>query len=223
MSLFGYRDHPPVDVDGFWSFAAKVTPPDVFADIRNAELLDRIVAHRFDSNLRRRYEHLRRFPAGLLITGDALCSFNPIYGQGMTVAALEASALQRCLQGGDHHLTRRFFAAIAKVVDHAWQMATSADLALPNTEGPRTCQTRLANAYLRRLLTLASNDPTVLTAFIRVVGMLDPLPTLLRPAIALRMLHGSARTPSNSAAQQPAAPSSVRYQDVPATSTTVFR
>ena len=199
LSLFGYGGHrPPVDLDGFWSFAAKVAPPDVFEAIRNAELLDRVVTYRLDSNLRRRYEHLRRFPDGLLVIGDALCSFNPVYAQGMTVAALEALTLRRCLERGDQHLARRFFPAAAKAVEHAWKMATGADLALPDVEGPRTLQVRLVNAYMCRLLAVAAHDPAVVTAFMRVVSMLDPLPTLLRPAIALRVLRGSLFPPPRS-------------------------
>jgi 2-polyprenyl-6-methoxyphenol hydroxylase-like FAD-dependent oxidoreductase len=122
--------------------------------------------------------------------GDAVCSFNPIYGQGMTVAAQEAVVLRRCLEGGNQNLARRFFGAAAKVVDPAWRIATGADLALPNVEGPRPFPVRLVNAYMGRLLTVAEHDPTIATAFMRVAGMLDPPPTLLRPAVVLRVLRG---------------------------------
>ncbi len=193
LTLFGYLgDHPATDPAGFDSFARTLRCPDLHDAVRGGEPIDDPVPFRYPANVRRRYERMRHLPEGFLVMGDAVCSFNPIYGQGMTVAALHAVALRRCLENGDRRLARRFFRAAAKVADHAWKMATGADLALPDVEGPRTVQVRLVNAYIDRLLSLAASDPAVAVSFIRVAGMVDPLPTLLHPSLALRVLRPQA-------------------------------
>jgi 2-polyprenyl-6-methoxyphenol hydroxylase-like FAD-dependent oxidoreductase len=80
---------------------------------------------------------MRSTPKGLLVVGDAICSFNPIYGQGMTVAALEALVLRECLRRGQRDLPQRFFRASAKQINAAWRTAVGSDLALPEVVGAR--------------------------------------------------------------------------------------
>jgi 2-polyprenyl-6-methoxyphenol hydroxylase-like FAD-dependent oxidoreductase len=196
LTLSGYAgNHPPTELGPMLEFAATVSPPDVMAAIRDAEPVGEIATHRFPANLRRHYDRLRRFPDRLLVTGDAVCSFNPIYGQGMTVAALEADALRRCLASGERRLGRRFFREARKVVDHAWRMAVGADLALPEVDGPRSRSVRAINAYMGRLQRVAEHDPVVAEAFIRTIGMLEPPTHLMRPAVALRVVRGVTSPP----------------------------
>jgi 2-polyprenyl-6-methoxyphenol hydroxylase-like FAD-dependent oxidoreductase len=194
LTAFGYEGHhPPTDPEGFLSFVETVGPPDVFAAIRDAEPLDEIVFHRFPANLRRRYERLRRFPAGLLVFGDAICSTNPAYGLGMSVAALQAAALQHALAGGDRDLARRFFRAAAKPLDIAWQMTTGSDLMLPQVQGRRPLPVRVINAYLNRVLTVAEHDAAVAQQFLRVATLQDPFTRLFRASTARRVLLGTLR------------------------------
>jgi 2-polyprenyl-6-methoxyphenol hydroxylase-like FAD-dependent oxidoreductase len=194
LTAIGYdRHHPPADPDGFLAFVGTIAPPDVFAAIRDAEPLDDIVAYRFAANLRHRYERVRRFPAGLLVLGDALCSTNPAYGLGMSVAALQAAALQDTLAGGDHDLARRFFRAAARPINMAWQLTVGSDLSLPQVQGPRPLQVRVINGYINRVLTAAERDPAVAEQFLRVAALQDPATRLFRPVTALRVALGNLR------------------------------
>jgi hypothetical protein len=186
-------DHPPTDPDGFLGFARSLQSPDIHETIRDAEPLDDPVAFRFPASVRHRYERLRRLPDGLLVVGDAVCSFNPIYGQGMSVAALEALALRRHLQRGAAPQPRRFFRDLARVVDVPWDIAVGGDLVFPAVQGRRTLKVRLVNAYLARLHAAAAHDASLAGAFLRVAGLITRPESLLRPSVVLRVLRASPR------------------------------
>jgi 2-polyprenyl-6-methoxyphenol hydroxylase-like FAD-dependent oxidoreductase len=130
-------EEPPADSNGMVAFAEEFAPASAVAAIRAAEPVGDISRYRVPSNRWRRYDKMTRFPKGLLVCGDAICSFNPFYGQGMTVAALDAKALRDSLKHGQHELSRRFFRDSAKVVNVAWQMAAGPDLALQRSGSPR--------------------------------------------------------------------------------------
>jgi hypothetical protein len=196
LTLAGYAGHhPPTDPDGFLAFARSLAPPHVYAAIAAASPLDDIRAHRFPANLRRRYERLRRFPAGLVVTGDAICSFNPVYGQGMTVAAMQALALRRHIGAGTASPASRFFKDIAAVIDIPWDIAVGADLAFPQVPGPRPAKVRFVNTYLPRLHAAATGDGELALAMIRVIGLKDRPEGLMRPDRVLRVLRGNLRVP----------------------------
>ena len=101
---------------------------------------------------------MRRTPNGLLIVGDAFCGFNPIYGQGMTIAALEAIALRDCLRQGPSDPPATLFAGPPDKIRVAWQTGVLSDLGLPGVTGSRPLAMRLTHAYLERVLTAAESD-----------------------------------------------------------------
>jgi 2-polyprenyl-6-methoxyphenol hydroxylase-like FAD-dependent oxidoreductase len=197
-------DHPPTDPDGFLAFARSLRFPDIYETIRDAEPLDDPVPFRFPASVRHRYERLDRFPEGLLVMGDAVASFNPIYGQGMSVAALEALTLRRHLERGVAPQPRRVFRDMARVVDAPWDIAAGGDLTFPEVQGRRTPKARLVNSYIARLHAAAADDASLASAFVRVAGLVAPPQSLLRPAVAVRVLRGSRPPAAGIGAPDPA-------------------
>jgi 2-polyprenyl-6-methoxyphenol hydroxylase-like FAD-dependent oxidoreductase len=198
------RREPPCERTAMYEFAENFTPAHVLAALRAAEPLGEVARHRVPSSQWRRYDKMRRFPDGLLVSGDAICSFNPIYGQGMTVAALEALALRDCRSRGADDLSRRFFKAAARPIRQAWQLAAGGDLALPEIGGAQPLATRLFNGYVDRVLTAAEFDAAAFNQFARVTGLVDPATRLLRPAMMWRAATAKYRRPQLNT--QPAKP-----------------
>jgi 2-polyprenyl-6-methoxyphenol hydroxylase-like FAD-dependent oxidoreductase len=205
LTLFGLLgDHPPKDRDGFDAFARSLPFPDLHEAVGAAEPLEGPAGYRFPANVRRRYERMRHLPEGFLVMGDALCSFNPIYGQGMTVAALQALELRDHLRPGMVPSSRRVLRALARVIDAPWELTIGADLTVPGVDGPRTAKLRVANAYVTRLQAAAAHDPALARAFIRVTALVDRPHALLRPAIALGVLRQ--RLQEKRSVRRPSAP-----------------
>ena len=197
VSLTGrLKDYPPHDEASFLDYARSLPEPTLYEVIKDAEPLTPIAIHRFPANQRRHYEGMSRFPEGLIILGDALCSFNPIYGQGMTTAILQASRLQAYLRGqrGLHMpdkrsgLTQTLQKALAKVVDFPWLMATSEDFRYPQTEGHRPAGTRMLNWYTGRVYRLAASNARATLHCYEVLHMLNPPTVLFVPRILFAVL-----------------------------------
>ncbi|OBA75415.1 hypothetical protein A5641_25675 [Mycobacterium sp. 1554424.7] len=191
FTVGGMAGHePPDNLADMISYAADFTPPDVLDALSVAKPLDDVATYRVPSNRWRRYDKMRFFPESLLVFGDAICSFNPIYGQGMTVAAKEALVLDRCLRRGSENLPRRFFRASAHPVRLAWQLSVGSDLSLPEVAGARPLSMRVTNAYMERVIAAAATDPGVAHRLVRVVGMVDPPLRLLHPSVIMRAALG---------------------------------
>jgi 2-polyprenyl-6-methoxyphenol hydroxylase-like FAD-dependent oxidoreductase len=194
FTVFGLSGRqPPHDLTGMLAFARDYAPAHVVAAVRAAQPVTAVVQHRLPSSQWRRYDKMKRFPDGLLVTGDAMCSFNPIYGQGMSVAAMDALALQKSLRDGVGDLPRRYFRAAAKSIGVAWAMAAGSDLAFPDVEGRRTPATRLTRHFSEWVLTACETDVVVLRQFTRVSGLLDPPVRFVHPAFLARVARANRR------------------------------
>jgi 2-polyprenyl-6-methoxyphenol hydroxylase-like FAD-dependent oxidoreductase len=184
----GPENRPPTDESGFTDFLATAAPPDVLQAVLAAESVGTIASYRFPSAVWRHYERLRRFPEGLLVTGDALCSLSPLYAQGLTVAAMEAVALRRCLASGRHDISQRFFQAAARIAAVPWQIAANAD----SSETSRNAAARLQARFMSRVMAAAIRDGKVAVQLLRVSTLLDPPISLMRPRVLWRVLRKGA-------------------------------
>ncbi|MFC5365347.1 NAD(P)/FAD-dependent oxidoreductase [Salinirubrum litoreum] len=198
MVLTGvHGDEPPRDADEFRAFASTLQITELVEILERHEILsDEIAYYPFPSNLRRYYERLDRFPDGLLVVGDAIASYNPVYGQGMSVAALHALVLHHTLaDDGLGNLALRFFDDAEHVIDTAWLMAVGADFQFPQTTGPKPRGAGLMGWYLSRLTRKAHSDRVLAERLLRVILMERPPTSLLHPGVIGRVFKPSLPSP----------------------------
>jgi 2-polyprenyl-6-methoxyphenol hydroxylase-like FAD-dependent oxidoreductase len=181
----------PTDLKSFIEFARTLPAPYIYNVISRAQAIGEPQAARFPASVRRRYERMNRFPEGFLVVGDAICSFNPVYGQGMTVAVLEAVELDIALREGSRKFAQNFFARAAKIVDAPWSMAAGNDLRMPDVPGKRTVVGRFLHWYLAKLNLAARYDMSAVMAFQKAKNLLAPPQSLLKPQLMARVLSAA--------------------------------
>jgi 2-polyprenyl-6-methoxyphenol hydroxylase-like FAD-dependent oxidoreductase len=188
-----HGDAPPGDAEGFMRFVQGLRTPTIHTALRDAERVGEIVRHAFPESRRRHFDRLASFPRGLLPMADSICRFNPIYGQGMSVAAQEACALREVLaqlsaEGGDAlaRLAPAFFAAAVPLVETPWAVATL-DFVYPQTSGERPADFATTLAFGAALARVAARDPEVHRLMLEVQHLIKPRSAYREPAILQRI------------------------------------
>lgn len=205
----GGGDYPPGDEKGFLEFARSL-PCRAFSDVlTESRPVGNIELYRQMQSRLRHCEKLAHWPRGFVAMGDAVCAFNPVYGQGMTAAAEGARLLGRTLSEAPPHFERVFQKRLADFLATPWLLATSEDFRFPGTIASKRAlrqksRALLAHKYLDRLFLVTTKDASVRLAFMEVFHLLRHPATLLHPRVALRVLgaFGKAAQSENDGAPQ---------------------
>ncbi|MCC6616897.1 MAG: FAD-dependent monooxygenase [Anaerolineae bacterium] len=202
------KDYPPTDEEGFLAFARTLRTPVFYDAIKDAKPLSPIYGYRIEGNRLRHFEKLARQPERFIAVGDAVCAFNPLYGQGMTVAAIEALLLRSMLAKANpanlDGFARTFHREVARAIRNAWLLATGEDLRYPGTEGAKPgAADRFVQWYTDRVLEVMPYDETITRAFTQVANLAASPTAMLRPSFALRVLRHQLRQQGISAVNSP--------------------
>jgi 2-polyprenyl-6-methoxyphenol hydroxylase-like FAD-dependent oxidoreductase len=195
MATIGGRhgDVPSGDAEGFLTYARALRTSTIYNAISHARRLDGVARYGFPESVRRHFERLEVFPRGLLPIGDAICRFNPVYGQGMSVAALEACLLQRLFErlAQDSNpiagLAPTFFAEVQTLIETPWSVAVL-DFAFPDTRGQRPADFEATLKFGIALTRLAAEDPAVHKLTAEVQNLLKPRSVYRDPVLVQRVL-----------------------------------
>lgn len=194
LSDYG-RTHPPRDLAGFRAYARALPRPEI-ADLLDAlEPLDAGSYFRTTANVRRYYEAMDRMPHGLVVLGDALASYDPGFGQGMTVAARQGRTLRTCLQEhsrdtGPRPLAQVFQPRAATDLKEAWDNVTRRHREITGTPPGRV--PAAIGRYIESLLTAAADDPGLSATFLRFAHLTRPVSSLFTPAVVWRVARSRA-------------------------------
>ncbi len=183
------REQPLITESNFLDFAHSLEGGDIFDLISQCKPLSGVIPYKFPFSLRRHYERMNQFPLGYLVLGDAVSSFNPTYGQGMTVAALEVVKLDRLLTNNitPTRLAKTFFRQIAKVIDIPWQLSVGEDFRFAQTTGAKPIGIDFINRYVARVHRSTLADVVVGEAFLKVMNLMAPPISLFYPRIMWRV------------------------------------
>lgn len=229
VTLAGWlRDHPPTKDEGFTAFARSLPTPEFGEVLGRCKPAPAIHGHQIPSSLRRRYEAMERWPEGLVVLGDALCSFNPTYAQGISVAALEVERLRRRLEVTGRRrrsirspgLARRIQRDVAGALMVPWLMASCEDLRFPQVVGHRPFWLPLIQWYVARVLELSATHGGVLRRFLLIMNLLRGPTVLMAPTVIFAVLIQGIR---RARMRRPRAIEAARDEPLPSASSSLSR
>lgn len=190
VTLVGYGGvFPPTDEAGFLEFAANLPTPALREALADATPCSAIHGYRKTENRIRHFERLRRWPAGFVVTGDAACALNPVYGQGMTVGAIAATLLDATLRerpGEPPGL--RFQRRLAASNQGAFMTATSDDLRWPETVGKASPGLKVMHRLVDKIFVAATRHPDIQLKLMQVLHLVEPTRVLFHPSVLRRAL-----------------------------------
>jgi 2-polyprenyl-6-methoxyphenol hydroxylase-like FAD-dependent oxidoreductase len=182
------EDRPPVTEEHFLDYIKALIHPALYEAVKNAEPAAPLHTYQRTENRLRHFEKLKRWPDNFVMLGDAACAFNPTYGQGMSVAALEALALDRWLRALQNTLS--FQQQLMKVVRGPWLLATNEDSRLPHVEGVTTNRfDRLSQRYIDEFVWLCVSDPKAAEVFMGVNMLVKSPTTMFAPSLAFKVMR----------------------------------
>jgi hypothetical protein len=189
VSLNGYfGDHAPTDPEGFLEFARGLPTPHIYEYIRDAKPVTALTQHKIPSSRWLHYERLARQPEGFVLLGDAVCALNPVFGQGMTVAALGAKFLGEQLaqakassEGLPLKVSRPFQKKLAGLIALCWTLTTTMDLAHPRAEGKRPFGLKFLQWSFQNMIDLTSVDVGSCRTFYEALHLRKGVAGLLQP------------------------------------------
>lgn len=196
VTLAGYSgDQTPTDNDSFVEFSKGLASPDIYHIIKDLKPLTNVKKFSIPATVKRHYEKISRFPEGMIVMGDAICAFDPVFGQGMSAAALEAVALDEMLAKENSKsmktFPKRFHKKAAQILMTPYLMGTSEDFRYPHTVGKQAFYLPILQWYSLQVFELSAWDKEVYEAFRDVMHLIAGPLALFKPAIAWKVLkHG---------------------------------
>src|SRR5215469_5675039 len=186
------KDYPPTQEEAFLEFAKSLPDSILYDAIKAAEPLSPIYGYRRTENRWRHFERMKRLPEGFVVLGDAVCAFNPIYGQGMSVATIGAVSLKKVLERYPHERTgfvHAFQKELARVCALPWQLAAASDSRIAAPVGEKIpWASRVLYRYIDSIISLVPTDRKIRLAFLQLMHLLRPISVLFEPTIVLKVI-----------------------------------
>ncbi|PGE97660.1 glutamate synthase [Bacillus pseudomycoides] len=192
VTFSGYaNENVPKTDEEFLAFAHKLPAPDVIHFLEQAEPITDIKIHKIPYQVRRRFDLVKNMPEGFLVIGDAHCRFDPVFGQGISVAAMEAEELQMCLKKGkvlEKDFTRDFYKRISKIIATPWEMVTTEAFRHPKIKGENPFIQPFQQWYTKKIYQLSASNTDVYIRLVRVMNLMRSPLHLLHPKVWLAIL-----------------------------------